>query len=555
MSYLNREQYGDFPTFKRRFSQEAHQQAMYSNYSSDLDFFVSYQMDHMLNRYLLWNYAGRNSTVQDAGVDWSKLLGIPFFLALFGLYFHFKKDWKFAAIFLMLFMMLGYIMTIYFNSQQPQPRERDYFYIGAFFVFSMWIGIGVRGLLDLTKEYLKDISKYKSISGGILILGLLFIPINMLRVNFHEHDRSRNYVPWDYSYNLLQSVAPNAILFTNGDNDTFPLWYLQDVESVRRDVRIANLSLLNTPWYIHQLKNTEPHGAPKIDMTLSDAQIDNLRPQRFEPQNVSVAVPKEIFEEWGVTDTSITNSGRITWTMNNTVQFGDIKAIRVQDIVVVDMIKASRWKRPIYFAVTSSEQSKLGLDTYLQMEGLAFRLVPKAHSNFYQIVEPEIMERQLLNEPDGYSTEYQPGFKFRGLADSTIFFDDNHQRLSLNYRNSFIRLAIYHLYEARNYAKTIEILDKMEEKLPRGVLPIRYELLYDVGNLYYGAGAVDRYKEFAGELETIALNILEENPMKFSGQYNPYQMLIEIYSNLKEYNKAIDILLRLQTYVPNDPQP
>ena len=293
VSYLNREQYGDAPLFQRRYSMEPQHQNIYKNYSSDLDFFASYQMDHMFNRYLLWNYVGRTSTEQDQGFDWKQLLGIPFILGLFGLFYHFKRDWRMASIYLVFFLMLGYIMAIYFNMQEPQPRERDYFYTGAFFVFSIWVGLGVRGLLDFVQEKFAGSSLVKPVMGLIMIVSFVAVPVNMLASNYFRNDRSNNFVPWDYSYNLLQSVAPNGIIFTNGDNDTFPLWYLQDVVGVRQDVRIVNLSLLNTAWYINQMKNTEPHGAPKIKMSYTDDQISKIGPSRWEPRTMSIAVPRK----------------------------------------------------------------------------------------------------------------------------------------------------------------------------------------------------------------------------------------------------------------------
>jgi len=177
VKYMNREQYGDQPIFKRRFTHEPHQQGVYTNYSSDLDFFWRYQMDHMFNRYLLWNYAGRSSTVQDAGVNWRVLFGIPFFLAIFGIYYHFKKDWKMASVFLVMFIFLGYLTAFYQNQQQPQPRERDYFYVGAFFVFSIWIALGIRGILDLIKDSLKERQGLlKPIYTGIIIFLIIVIP-------------------------------------------------------------------------------------------------------------------------------------------------------------------------------------------------------------------------------------------------------------------------------------------------------------------------------------------------------------------------------------------
>jgi hypothetical protein len=313
-SYLNREQYGDFPTFKRRFATEPHQMGVYSNYSTDLDFFYTYQMNHMMTRYLLWNYVGREGWTQDEGANVApfndignifgrvfavnfdgsvehSLFGIPFLIGLLGIYFHFRKDWKMASVFMIMFILMGYLTAFYQNQQQPQPRERDYFYVGAFFVYSIWIAFGVRGLVDLAQEKIKSVSVKNAAVAGILLIFFILIPVRMLQANYFTHNRSNNWVPWDYSYNLLQSCEPNAVLFTNGDNDTFPLWYLQDVEEVRRDVKIVNLSLLNTPWYIRQLKFNDPYGVGTVNIRLNETQITQLRPVQWEPRNVSINIP------------------------------------------------------------------------------------------------------------------------------------------------------------------------------------------------------------------------------------------------------------------------
>lgn len=576
VSYLNREQYGDFPTFKRRFASEPHQQHIYTNYSSDLDFLWTYQMNHMFNRYLLWNYAGRTSTVQDDGVNiypfngignflgspfgiefegkaGNSLYGIPFLIGLLGIYFHFKKDWKMAIVFMVMFIFLGYLTAFYQNQQEPQPRERDYFYVGAFFVYSIWIAFGVRGMLDLLAEKIKDKKLLNPIGSTVIIVSFLLVPVNMLGTNYHEQDRSRNYVPWDYSYNLLQSVEPNAVLFTNGDNDTFPLWYLQDVEGVRRDVRIANLSLMNTPWYILQLKNTEPHGAEKIAMTMSDEEINRLSPSRWEPRTMSVRVPDSVFQEYNVEDTSVINKGRISWKMDNTVTYGNIKAIRVQDLVVLDIIQAHNWERPIYFAATVSEDGKIGLENYLQMEGMAFKLVPKRNPRPYTYINEEVMRKQLFNEPEGFSSDYQPGFKFRGLDNPSIFFDENHRRLTLNYRSAYLQLAVYYLYEMNDNEKTVETLNEMERKIPREVIPMHYRVLFDIANLYYDANAFEEYYEIAADIEEAALDRLERNPTDFSSSHNPYRLLLDIYEKTAQYSKALDIVAKIETYLPNDP--
>ena len=550
MYYLSREQYGDAPIFRRRYSQEPMHAKMYSNYSSDLDFFIRYQMDHMVTRYWLFNYAGRHSTKQDDGVDWSQLWGIPFFFGLFGMFYHFKRDWKMATVFMGIFLMLGYIMALYFNSQEPQPRERDYFYVGAYFVFSIWIAIGVRGVLDMLLETVKSKS-YMPLATTTVVLAFILIPGNMLLTNYHSHDRSRNFLPWDYAYNLLQSVAPNAVLFTNGDNDTFPLWYMQDVEGVRRDVRIANLSLLNTSWYIKQLKNQEPYGAMKVAMSLTDSEIDRLAPTRWKTIKASIPVPKEVYKQFGITD-STQMTGSINWNFEPTLKYGSINAVRVQDLVVFDIIKNFKWKRPIYFSVTCSEDSHIGLDKYLKMEGLAYRLVPERAKNELTFLNEPIMRAEIFDSTDTVSKTYRPGLKFRGLNDPTVFFNANQIRLIQNYRNSFIRLALYYLYEEHNNKMVIATLDEMEKKLPRHVIPMDYRLLFDVSGIYQQAGAMDKYLEMTSEIEERAWKMIEQNPRNITSAYNPYRMLFEIYENTGQYDKALKVVDKLEQILPGD---
>ncbi|MBI1931745.1 MAG: DUF2723 domain-containing protein [Ignavibacteriales bacterium] len=552
VSYLNREQYGDQPIFKRRFTREPHQQEVYTNYSSDLDFFWNYQMNHMFNRYLLWNYVGRVSTEEDAGVNLSQLWAIPFILGLFGVFYHYKRDWKMASVFLIMFIFLGYLTAFYQNQQQPQPRERDYFYVGAFLVFSLWIAIGIRGIFDLLQESLANSSIKKPLFTAIALLMMILVPANMLATNYFHNDRSRNFVPWDYSYNILQSAAPNAIIFTNGDNDTFPLWYLQDVEGVRRDVRIANLSLLNTPWYIFQLRDTEPHGTPKIKMNLTDAQINSIAPAQWKTRTITVPISPKVYKDLGITDTAITNKGVISWNMEPSVNFGSVQAVRAQDIVAMDIVRANINDRPIYFAVTTPDNSKIGLNNYLEMEGLAYRVMPYNHKDFFSAINSKILWQQLMVEPVGFDKNYKPGFKFRGLNDSTIFMDDNHQRLTLNYRHAYLQLANYYLEKKEN-DKVIQVLDKLEEKIPRKLIPFDYRFQYNFANFYLLAGRKDEFAKQAKEIEAKALADLEQNGYIPTGEYNPYVILKSIYDNLGEYNKFLDLLYKLKNAIPNDP--
>ncbi|MDR3628067.1 MAG: DUF2723 domain-containing protein [Ignavibacteriaceae bacterium] len=551
MYYLDREQYGDFPIFKRRFSSEPHQQGIYSNYSSDLDFMWKYQVDHMFNRYIGWNFIGKVSSAQDAGVKWSQLYGIPFLIGLAGFYFLFRKNWKMATAWLFLFLFMGYLIMFYQNQQQPQPRDRFYFYPGALFIFAAWIAVGVKEIIELIREKIKDVNLGKTTAFACLGICLLLIPGNMLRTNYFSHDRSKNWLPWDFAYNLLQSCKPNAILFTNGDNDTFPLWYLQYVEGVRTDIRVVCLSLANTDWYNEQLRDTSPYGALKVKFSMTDEMIEQLSPIEWKTQIASIPVSQDAIRKFNVTDTAILKTGQLAWRMKPTVSMGNISGLRIQDLIVKDIVENNTWDRPIYFASTCSPDCFIGLDDYLMAEGLASRLVPQRR-NIPIYINPEISKADLLTENASYSKTYQTGFKFRGLNNKGIFFDETESRLIQNYRNSFLELAYYYHSVENNNVMCVNVLDAMEKKIPQSVVPTDYRLLYDVGNLYSQAGALDKYRKVANEIIPQAMENLNDITMDdLSSPYNPYSMLERIYINLKEYDKAIEILQRLQSALPN----
>ena len=552
--YLNREQYGDFPIFKRRFSDDPMHRQTYTDYSSDLDFFWNYQVSHMFTRYLLWNYAGRESTVQDAGVKWNEFWGIPFIIGLLGIYFHFKKDWKLASWFLILFLFMGYLTAFYQNQQQPQPRERDYFYAGAYFVFAIWIAIGTKELIELIIGKIKDI-KYQKLAGySIAALLIVLIPIHMLRANYFTHDRSKNWLPWDLSYNLLQSCKPNSIIFTGGDNDTFPLWYLQYVEGVRRDVRVVCLSLANTNWYLKQLKDTEPYGAEKVKFQMSDAELENIEPQQWDPHVISVPISKEDIQKYDVTDSSVIKTGKISFRVPNTIQFGNVKGLRVQDLAVLDIIRSNSWDRPIYFASTCSRDSYIGLDDYLKLDGLTYRVVPQKSPERSDYIDVPLLQKEFLT-PDSsitISKGYSPQFLFRGLNNKNIFFTDMEDGLIQNYRNVFVRLASYYQSDLQNNKMALKTLDVMETKIPREDISMDYRLLYNVGIIYYNAGDFDKFKKIASEVEPTAIANLKTSVNQINSPYNSFSMLTDIYIKLKEYGKAVDILNQLKSYYPND---
>jgi hypothetical protein len=354
---------------------------------------------------------------------------------------------------------------------------------------------------------------------------------------------------------MLQTCAKDAILFTNGDNDTFPLWYLQDVEGVRRDVRIVNLSLVNTNWYVQQMK-AKPYfaEAQAVPISIPDSRIQNIQPVVWEPRTIEIPVPREVFAQFGVRDTAAVNRGKIDWLVKNTVQFGQTKAIRVQDIVVMDIIRTNQWKRPIYFAVTCAPDSKMGLDDYLWFDGLALRFEPKKVRREDMGINKDILEANLFNEPQGYSTTPQYGYKFRGIADPKVYFDENITRLMLNVRSSFIRLAMYYANVDSNMTRAAASLDRMEKLMPRAKIPMGWELESDLAAFYHRIGRLDKFRELAAEVEAETRKLVEAGQVNMNTYYNPYRALIDIYEMRQDYKSELELLKDLQSrYYPNDP--
>jgi hypothetical protein len=547
VSYLNREQYGTAPLLQRRWSGEAEQQRNFAKYSSDLDYFWRYQTNHMYLRYLGWNYIGTEGDWKEAGVDPKQLYGIPFFLGLLGLYYHWRNDKKMAFVATSFFLIMGFVLVVYFNMQEPQPRERDYFYVGSFLMFSMWIGMGVLALVDFVREKLTTPPTQQYSTYAVLGLALLFVPVHMLIKNYHEADRTGNYVAYDYSYNVLQSCEPDAILFTNGDNDTFPLWYLQDVEGIRRDIRIVNLSLLNTNWYIKQLKNLEPHGAKKVPISLADALIENIQPLfPYESSTRELPVPAELVARYGVTDTAVTNRNVIRFTMSHTLQFGEYRGLRVQDILVYDIVRTSNWQRPIYFAMTVADDGKIGLRDYLQWDGLAFKLTPKRSPSFWANLDYERMRQQLFTDRQEPAKEPTFGFLWRGLGDKSVYFDDDARRMMINYRQTFLALGIHYLNALNQPDKVSEVLDRLEQVVPRAVMPMDYRMKFNIANYYEYAGNRERFREYTDEVIEELKPIVAKG---FGGEMSidhPYIVLLQTYAARDFFEEAVELLNKIK---------
>ena len=533
VSYINRDQYGSTPLlrgydfnnetgtidhshkvwFPRRYDGQSDHIQKYAQYPNDWDFFWDYQVGHMYVRYFNWNFIGRDSDLQDAPwtAGFSKsnhpnnpghnvYYALPFLLGVIGMVYHFTKDWKRAFGVLALFIMTGFAIVVFLNQYPFQPRERDYSYVGSFFAYSIWVGIGATGLVSLAADYFKN---NKFVSYAVVGLCFIAVPFNMIRENYHDHDRHLRYVAPDYAYNLLNSCAPYAIVFTNGDNDTFPLWYLQEVEHVRTDVRVVCLSLLNTDWYIKQLKNEWNHNSPPIKISYTNNQIDHLqdkfnfdKPSDFwTPKTVKIPINRKALEEhfskipagypqpgskaarqdsnyvlhdpgmaFDVPIDSLNN--QLSWYYQGRYmgkdQSGNKKYYTmIQDDLVMNILRNNINTRPIYFAITVSYDAQLNLQKYFRLEGQAYRVVPKENPSNSPYVDTAIHGERMR------------GFRMRNFNNPHAYFDQNIRRMIDNYRELIDNEATAFI-EKNEPDSAISWLKWGERKIPFDVIHSQY---------------------------------------------------------------------------------
>jgi len=552
ISYLEREQYGQVGQFPRRYDglPAKHKAVGYPNvdgeYTSTQDrsyklfnptkqwsYFLNYQVKKMYWRYFLWQFAGRGPSTEpgvtnfganpkEDGVDWSQFgLPLAFFLGFGGMLYHFNRDKKEAFSIFTLFFFTGLAIVLYLNQDNPQPRERDYSYVGSFFAFSVWVGVGASAVFETIYQKIKDKDLAHRLATVALTVLTLLVPLVMLQANYHEHNRSGNYVAWDMSYNMLQSCEPNSIIFTNGDNDTFPLWYLQEVEGVRKDVTVANLSLLNTPWYIKQLRDSRPKGKRFIRMT--DDKINEWSAGLIPWEAQAIRIPAE--------NDPLNTKGYIEWTVKPT--YGG--ALKVQDMMILKILNDSKWEYPIYFAVTVSPSNRVGLDDFISMEGLTF----KVHSHKVNMIDHEKMDLYLMTElktktwsdeftPESeipfisdleqtyWSKQYQPGYLFRNLGNDEVYFNQQIVRLLQNYRSAYWQLAVHYFlefqregrksspnqeYREEMRTKALAVLNQMSKNIPEKTIYLESrELYYQIGMLYGQLGNKKRFETVLNEL-------------------------------------------------------
>jgi hypothetical protein len=443
----------------------------------NLSFLFSHQLGHMYWRYFLWNFVGRESDMEGAGTllpwDFSKsypasiaenkghnnFLMLPFLLGITGILVLFFKRKRDLLVLGCLFLLTGVALVIYLNSPPVEPRERDYIYVGSFYIFCIWIGFGVLGIADFLRKRAGDTIRTSALA---TVLGLV-VPVIMLLKGWDNHNRANRYHSVDFAKNLLNSCAPNAILFTGGDNDTFPLWYAQEVEGFRTDVRVCVQTFLGADWYISQLKRkmNKSEALPFTLDTNSYAFGKNDYLPFYEIPAVRQGINlKEYLALIGQNNKAIQvplTSGETASILPSSILFlpVDTKAVRKMnivkkdllpmlgdsmswtigktdlykgDLVMLDIIAANNWKRPVYFSSTMGNSNNLGLKEYMQMEGYAYRLLPVrvagAEDGYVNsdIMYDNLMNRMFWRELDNAHTYYDQTYLGSPVATARIAF-------------------------------------------------------------------------------------------------------------------------------------
>ena len=577
----------------------------------NIKFFLSYQCNFMYWRYFMWNFAGRQNDIQGNGEpehgnwitgisfldnarlgDQSKLPDdlkmnkghnvfycLPLLLGLIGLFwqaFRGRRGIRQFWVVCFLFFMTGLAIVVYLNQTPVQPRERDYAYAGSFYAFAIWCGMGVAALVDLMKKYLKVESP---IAIGALSLVCLLVPIQMVSQTWDDHDRSGRYTCRDFGRNYLMTLQDkgNPIIFTNGDNDTFPLWYNQETEGVRTDARVCNLSYLQTDWYIDQMKRPA-YGSPSVPITwprldycsgtneyvevnpsLKSQVLDFYKKNPmaakaqfgdnpFELANVMkywvrskdadmhviptdtlyVTIDKNAVKHSGMMMASDTIPDRMVISLKGK------NALYKNDLMMLEMIAHCNWTRPIYVALTVGQENYMNLGDNFIQEGLANRISPfttnalGAKNYDTQKVYNNLMYR----------------YRYGGLSKPGLYIDETVMRMCYTHRRLFGQLALHLIAEGQK-AKALKVLQKVEKELPTYNIPMNYMSGgNDIAHAYALLGQKKKALEVINQVWKNASQYeqyyLSEEGIQFQGSLRDCLMQLSIMTEMTKITELVD---------------
>ncbi len=515
-------------------------------FGENLKYFFSYQIGHMYVRYFMWNFSGRQNDVQGFGGieegNWitgipfldkarlghdmvslpdgkknrgtNKYYMLPFILGLVGFFFHLKRDGKGTMIISLLFIMTGLAIVVYLNQQPYEPRERDYAYAASFYAFAIWIGLGILPLIDLVKRKLKENLAIALVFGLVLLL----VPVIMAKENWDDHDRSGKYACRDFAANYLNSCDTQGILFTNGDNDTFPLWYDQEVEGIGTDIRVVNLMLASGPWYINQLYK-QAYDSKPIKLTLNQDQYrqgtndivpfydigikgyvelkdliefiksdnpqtylslqDGQKMKFFPSKKVKITVDSAACVKYGIVPKYLRGKmvDSICWTIRTNQLYKN-------DLMLLDLLASNNWKRPIYFAAPSTVNHCVAIDSFCLVQGWVYKFMPvKSNPDDY------IQNMGGVDPLTSYDI-MKNKCKWGNLNDPHVYVDPESLNNSVRPKTNFMRVA-QALQEIGKNKEAIEMLDEYIQYFPDSKVPFDVYML-PYAEIYYKAGAVEK---------------------------------------------------------------
>jgi len=529
-------------------------------FGQNLRFFFDYQCGWMFWRYFMWNFVGRQNDTEGQGEiehgNWVSGIGfidnprlgsqkdlprtmqnpahteyyfLPLILGLVGLFYQLKKDAGNCWVVFLLFFMTGLAIITYLNQTPYQPRERDYSYAGAFYAFAIWMGFGVLGVI----EGLKKVVKNQKVAIWVATVVCLFVPVLMAAQGWEGHNRSGKTSALDWGKNYLTALPENAVIFTRGDNDTFPLWYVQEVEGYRTDVRVCNFMLSSGYWYVHQM-GRKIYESEKLPLSLTPSQYDNGLHEQiwiqdviegpvelrdvmdfvrsdnprtkvsdglgnkvdyFPTRTLKITVDKEKVLKNGIVPESMKDDivDEIVWTIPEKVQY-----LTKNEIMLLDFMATNDWERCVYFTSLSDIADILGIDKYLHQQGLSHRFMPVEAPDYYKGAGGVFI--------DGSYDLLVNNSRWGNLNDPDVTVDPESAR-----NVSFIKMAYMReaqsLVNRQRYEEAIAVLDKClyffpDEKIPYGFY---YEGYFP--DLYYRSGAMEKGDDV---LMKIAANAIDE---------------------------------------------
>jgi hypothetical protein len=571
----------------------------------NLRFFISYQVNFMYWRYFMWNFAGRQNDLQGNGEinngNWITGIGfiddmlvgdqsnlpdemannkgrntyylLPLLLGLIGLFYQAfagEKGIQGFWVTFFLFFMTGLAIVVYLNQTPFQPRERDYAYAGSFYAFCIWLGLGVPALIKGLRKLMPEVPA--AALGTLLCLG---VPALMAAQNWDDHNRSDRTTARDFAYNYLMSCDENGVIFTNGDNDTFPLWYIQEVEGVRTDVRVCNLSYLQTDWYVDQMRRPyyESDALPiSWDRALyANGKRDIARVIKLTDDSISLAtaldwiktddprykripgydqeldfVPSEkVFIP--VDKDKVLATGYVDSTMAQkivpqlSVNLAGKSYLGKHELMILEMLHTNNWERPIYYAVTVEGSQFLGLKGSFLQEGLAYKVSPIKSASGEPTINTKKMYDLMMNT-----------FRWANVKDSSLYLDENNLRMCNTHRHMMAGLAMA-LFNEGQLEKAEAVIDKAMEELPTRTVPANYSVV-DMAKVLYAMGKTQKAHEMIMQVANNSLQYLEWAYGFSPKQYRAANVMVnthlftlqEIMGVLNQYDKDL-----FESYMPD----